>query len=210
MRIVDLFCGSGGMSLGMQRAGHQIICGFDFDKHALAVHAANIRSERKGILARVPLRDPHRKADLSNLLMYGPEIADLNADVIVGGPPCVAFSTANPDRGDDKPAARLTESFAACVLLSRPRYFVMENVQEAQASVFWKRSVRLLKRAGYGLTTYEMDMSWFGVGQARERVFLLGAIGEADGWATCYLDAAKDTKRTTVRDILGSRCADLY
>lgn len=208
VRVVDLFCGAGGFSLGMRRAGFDVVAGYDYKAAALAVHAANVRPQKLPL--RLPTYGRHRHADLSDLLAHAPTIADMAPAVVVGGPPCVAFSRANPGRGDHNPEASLLDAFATVVMVSRPRYFAMENVVDAQKSVFWERAMRLLARAGYGLSSYEMDMSWYGVGQARERVFLMGALGEAPGWANAYFDAARQPQRTTVRDVLGKKCDDLY
>lgn len=212
MRVVDLFCGSGGFSLGMRRAGFELVAGFDYDTHAMAVHAANLPAQRKAI--RIPRKTPprghHNLADLFDVLAIAPDVAMLSPDVVVGGPPCTAFSNSGERKGDADPAAKLTEAFASVVAVARPKYFVMENVFNVRKTEVFRRSCSILKKAGYGLTEYECHMSWFGIGQDRERLFLFGALGEAEGWAKAYMDVYRQDRQTTVRDILGDSVGDLY
>lgn len=212
MRVVDLFAGSGGFSLGFTRAGMEVVAAYDFEPDAIAVHAANLpKVLRKGIKpVRLGGAEKHREADLTDLLTAAPDIADLRPDVVVGGPPCQAFSASGKRLGDDDPRARLTEAYAVAVAVSRPRYFVMENVPQAAASAVYRRAMRILKKAGYGISPEIVDMSWYNVGQARKRLVVFGALGEADGWATAYLNGMKGDRRTTVRDVLGDSVGDVF
>ncbi|KQT51183.1 hypothetical protein ASG43_21500 [Aureimonas sp. Leaf454] len=212
MRIVDLFAGSGGFSLGFKRAGCDIVGAWDFEPDAIAVHAANMPCPPQGRIVPFPMRKPRkqRQADLTDLLSAAPTIADMRPDVIVGGPPCQAFSPSGKRLGDADPRAKLTEAFAVCVATARPRHFIMENVPQAQGSRVYRRAMAILRRAGYGISEDIVDMSWYGVGQARQRLIVFGALGEADGWATAYLEGAKATRRTTVRDVLGDSVGSVY
>ncbi len=212
MRVVDLFAGSGGFSLGFKRAGFDLVGAFDLEPDAMAVHAANLpRVHRIGFRPPTPGGSAvHRTADLTDLLTAVPEISDLRPDVIIGGPPCQAFSPSGKRLGDEDPRARLTEAFAVAVAASAPRYFIMENVKEVASSAVFARAMRMLRRAGYGLSPELVDMSLHGVGQARKRMVVFGALHEADGWARAYLEGMRQPRPTTVRDVLGDEAGDVY
>lgn len=137
MRTVDLFCGCGGMSLGFQNAGFEIVGAFDLWDSALECYNKNFNHNAEML-------------DLSKKNTALKRIRPLAPTVIVGGPPCQDFSSA----GDRTEGARanLTVSFAKLVKSLRPKYFVMENVSRAQMSQAYKEARKLFKDAGYGLT----------------------------------------------------------
>lgn len=217
MRVVDIFCGAGGFSKGFAQAGFEISAAYDNEPAAMALHARNLPTPvRKGLRIQTSWANAqrrggrHRLADLTDLLRIAPDIADLEPDVVVGGPPCQAFSAAGKRGGDEDPRALLTEAYAVVVCASRPAYFVMENVAGARKSRVYARAMRMFRRAGYGLTEQVIDMSLYGVGQRRERLIVMGALGEQDGWAAAYLESAKSARPTTVRDVLGDAIGDAY
>ena len=123
MKVVDLFCGCGGMSLGFQNAGFEIVAAFDNWAPAIAVYRRNFVH-------------PIYNYDISS-----PEaqeiISHLDADIIIGGPPCQDFSTAGlMDEGIGR--AQLTVVFSQIIADAKPEFFVMENVARAKK----KQSIR--------------------------------------------------------------------
>lgn len=216
MKVIDLFAGAGGFSQGFKQAGLEVIAAFDNEPSAMALHARNLPNPKRSMLrgvgatAAARRRSRHRLSDLTDLLAVAPDVADLAPDVVIGGPPCQAFSASGKRGGDEDPRARLTEAYAIVVCSSRPRYFVMENVRGAQSSKVYARALRMFRRAGYGVSEQVLDLSFYGVGQKRERLIVLGCLGEADGWADAYLKGAKSERPTTVRDVLGGTVGDAY
>lgn len=206
MDVVDLFCGAGGMALGLSRAGMRIRVSYDTDVKALAVHKANLRSGSRFMGFGLPLRRLRGplKSDIGDLLALTPDIAELAPDVIAGGPPCQPFSRAGKRKGDADPRAKLTEAFGVIVAAARPRYFIMENVPGIRRYNVYRRMVLMVRRAGYGLTEIKLDASFHGTGQARERWIVIGCLGEADDFLKDHLEAARSSKRTTVADVLGA------
>ena len=79
MKIVDLFCGCGGLSLGFQNAGFKIVAAYDKWQAALSVYQKNFEHECKML-------------DLSNIKDSVAEIESKHPDMIIGGPPCQDFS----------------------------------------------------------------------------------------------------------------------
>lgn len=114
LRTIDLFAGCGGLSLGFQNAGFDIFYAFDNWKPAFEVYRDNFNH---------PISD----IDLGNNKNFD-EIKSLNPDIIIGGPPCQDFSSAGK-RDETLGRADLTIKFAEIVALSKPEWFVMENVE---------------------------------------------------------------------------------
>lgn len=195
VRAVELFAGAGGMSLGLKRADIDLVQAYDSWAPAVAVYRANV--------------GPHIwPADLKDIFHIGPMIAALAPDIICGGPPCQDFSPAG-ERIEGERAA-LTRSFAMLVCIARPSWFLMENVPQAASSKAWTDARTMLVRAGYGLTEAKLDASYYGVPQSRKRLFAIGRLGEADGFLTSALAAARADRPMTVRDMLEDTLADVF
>ncbi|MPR06211.1 DNA cytosine methyltransferase [Microvirga tunisiensis] len=199
MRVVELFCGAGGMGLGLKRAGFRIVRAYDESRPALAVHRANLSPR----LALVPGHTHTWVGDLGDLVRAAPGVAVLAPDLIAGGPPCQEFSQANRDRQEGD-LADLTTAFAIIVATSRPRYFIMENVRGARKSAAYRRARVVFKRAGYGLTETILDATRYGVATTRKRLFLIGCLHEVDGFLADHLKAASDKRKLCVSDVLGA------
>ena len=81
MRVVDLFCGCGGMSLGFENAGYELVASYDNWDAALNVYRQN-------------LKHPAHKADLMESGHAAEQISKLDPEMIIGGPPCQDYSSA--------------------------------------------------------------------------------------------------------------------
>lgn len=188
MRVVELFCGAGGMSLGLKQAGFEIVKAFDAWPVAVQNYNRNV--------------GPHAVvADLGDLLGIVPELLRLAPDMICGGPPCQDYSSAG--RREEADNAKLTLAFAILVATVRPAWFVMENVTNAAKSSTWQEARKVLKAAGYGLTESKINACRYGVPQSRRRLFVIGRQGERDGFLASSIAAAA-TQPMTLRDMLGS------
>jgi DNA (cytosine-5)-methyltransferase 1 len=133
-------------------------------------------------------------------------LAALAPDMICGGPPCQDFSAAG-ERIEGERAA-LTRIFAMLVAIVRPRWFLMENVPLAARSQAWADARAMLVKAGYGLTESKLDASLYGVPQRRRRLFVIGRIGEQDGFLESALASARSAQPMTIRDMLGDALGD--
>lgn len=189
MRIVDLFAGCGGMSLGFQNAGFDIVGAFEYWHLAADCYAKNFNH-------------PVFNTDLSDVASAIIEIRRLKPDIIIGGPPCQDFSHAGK-RIEDKRAG-LTESFAEIVTKIGSKWFVMENVDRAQKSDAYATAREIFKTVGYGLTEIVLDSSYCGVPQKRKRFFCIGSLGCEDNFLLDYIKANVGTEETTVRDYFGA------
>ena len=140
------------------------------------------------------------QADLKNIFEIGPMVAALAPDMICGGPPCQDFSTGG-DRIEGERAA-MTRAFAMLVCIARPTWFLMENVGPAAKSRAWTEAREMLVRAGYGLTESKLDASFYGVPQARKRLFVIGRLGEQNGFLELALVAARSERQAVIGDFL--------
>lgn len=195
MRIVDLFAGCGGMSLGFGQAGHDVVAAFEYWESAINCYQANFEH-------------PVFQQDLSNFEESAQLIAQFQPDMIIGGPPCQDFSHAGKRSEGDR--ANLTNSYAEIIRLVSPRWFVMENVDRSRNSRAFSQAKEVFKAAGYGLTEKVLDASFCGVPQKRKRFFCIGLLGAEDG----FLDAEIETRLLpapmTVRDYFGNQLGVEY
>lgn len=184
IRTVDLFCGCGGLSLGFQNCGYEIVGAFDCWQPAIDCYNANFNH-------RATMLDLSKKNTALKV------IRQLKPEIIIGGPPCQDFSSAGERREGDR--ATLTVSFAKIVKSIRPKYFVMENVSRARSSTAYNEARELFKAAGYGLTEKVLDASKCGVPQKRKRFFCVGALKEKDNFLDSYLAANQSVLPLTIR-----------
>lgn len=193
MRVIDLFCGAGGMSLGLLKAGFTLLQAYDAWEPAVETYRYNVGHHVW-------------KHDLKDILGIGSMIASLQPDLICGGPPCQDYSAAGKRQEGEN--ASMTKVFAMLVAIARPSWFLMENVQQAANSNAWAEAREILQRAGYGLTEAKLDASYYGVPQSRKRLFFIGRINEREGFLTSSLVAAKAKEQKTLRDLFGVNCPD--
>lgn len=188
MKTVDLFAGCGGMSLGFQNAGFNIIAAFEFWDIAAECYAKNFDH-------------PVFRTDLSDTDSAIKQIEAFSPELIIGGPPCQDFSHAG--KRVEASRASLTESYAQIINAIRPQYFVMENVDRAEKSNAFEKAKAIFKGANYGLTQIVLDASKCGVPQKRKRFFCIGALGQSDGFMQDILVGGIQNMETTLRDYFG-------
>ena len=179
---VELFCGAGGMSLGFEQAGFDVVAAFDNDPLHLATHSFNCPHTATLCkdVASLTVEDIVATARLGWRLTGRRGRWNGRVDCLLGGPSCQGFSEIGQMNVAD-PRNDLVYQFARIVRLLRPRYFVMENVP-GFASPRYAHAVRSmlyrLRRSGYTIMEdgpVRLDASEFGVPQVRKRVFLIGA-----------------------------------
>lgn len=173
-KVISLFAGCGGSSLGYKLAGCKVLASVEFDKHAAAVYRANFPDTRlyeTDIAALDPLEV------LSDL---GLEPGEL--DILDGSPPCQGFSMAGKRRLDD-PRNRLFEEYVRFLKAMRPKAFVMENVPglvTGKMRGIFHEMVKALTEAGYDVRGRILNAVHYGVPQSRKRVILIGFRKDLD------------------------------
>ena len=187
MRTVDLFCGCGGLSLGFQNAGFDVVAAFDNWGPAINIYSQNFTH-------------PIYNADLNNEVPIN-QIEELHPEIIIGGPPCQDFSIAGYRNMGER--ANLTIRFAEIISKLKPKWFVMENVYNIERMPVLPKATKIFKDAGYGLTSRVLNASYCGVPQARMRFFIIGHLGDKDNFLSELLEKRQSVKPMTVYDYLG-------
>jgi DNA (cytosine-5)-methyltransferase 1 len=189
MRVIDLFAGCGGLSLGFQNADYEIVGAFENWKSAIDIYKANFSH-------------PIFEKDLSKVTDCS-VFSALEPDMIVGGPPCQDFSSAGK-RNEDNGRGDLTISFAEIISNVRPEWFVMENVERILKTQKLKQAKKIFINAGYGLSEVVLDASYCGVPQMRKRYILIGKLHETNHFLDYYLTKNQSRNQMSIYDYLGN------
>ena len=195
MRVVDLFSGCGGMSLGFTRAGFEIISAFDNWLPAIEVYEQNFDH-------------PIHQQDLSNVSESLNLISSYSPEMLIGGPPCQDFSSAGK-RDVTLGRADLTTNFSEIVKQLKPNWFVMENVEQIKKSHILREVIEEL-RGEYGLTTVILNAALCGAPQTRTRFFLVGNKGGKHNVLEPVFKRNLARDMMTVRDYFGDRLGTEY
>lgn len=188
MKVVDLFSGCGGLSLGFQKQGFEIVAAFEWWDAAIKCYEENFKH-------------PVFKIDLSDVDTAVEKIKEFSPDMIIGGPPCQDFSHAG--KRIEAGRAALTDCYAQIVSRIHPSCFVMENVDRARSSQAYESARQIFKDAGYGLTEIVLDASLCGTPQKRKRFICFGMLGKQDGFATDIFEKRFSDHPMTLRDYYG-------
>ncbi|MEI6063083.1 MAG: DNA cytosine methyltransferase, partial [Pseudanabaena sp. ELA748] len=167
---VDLFAGVGGMTLGFEQAGFDVLASVEIDPIHCATHEYNFPMWT-AICASVTNISGTNIREKS-------KIGDREVDVVFGGPPCQGFSLMGK-RAFDDPRNQLVSHFMRLVKELNAKYFVMENVKGLTLGnhrQFLDEVIESFEQNGYHIINpYKvLDASNFGVPQHRERLFLIG------------------------------------
>ncbi len=167
---VDLFAGAGGLALGFADAGFHPLAANDFDPAATATFGANF--------SETPLLPGSIEAISGKALLETAGIQSGNLDVLVGGPPCQAFSVYNHQRGFHDERSGLFREYLRIVADTLPKVVVMENVT-GMTSLDGGRAIdemhRALGRLGYTVEHRILRAEEYGVPQERRRLFFIGS-----------------------------------
>lgn len=214
LRAVALFAGCGGMALGFQEGGFEVVGHVELNDAARAVFEHNfVRSERIGTDISAVSDDALR--------CFAKKVGEI--DVICGGPPCQGFSlTGKRDVYD--PRNQLYKEFARFVRFLKPRFFVLENVRlltsmkTPDGSLLIDDLVPTFEALGYSVRYQVLNAMNFGVPQCRERLFVVGerhdnskasgfdfpraSHGEREAGLDMFLGSIQAVR--TLRDAVGS------
>lgn len=167
---IDLFAGAGGMSLGFEQAGFDVVAAVEIDPVHAAVHAYNFPN---------CLVLPRSVTEISGKdIIEAAGIGNRKVDVVFGGAPCQGFSLIG-QRALDDPRNSLVRDFVRIVKELDANYFVFENVKGLTVGKHRKFLLELIeefKSVGYDVVENwkVLNASSYGVPQDRQRLFLLG------------------------------------
>lgn len=164
LKMVDLFCGAGGLSLGFTQEGFVTSLANDIQDCCVDTYAHNH--------PETP-RDHIVLGDIKDVVTNLEELLDgRKVDIVVGGPPCQGFSMANRQRLIDDPRNYLYKNYVEVVNKVRPKFFVMENVK-GMLSVA-EQVKEDFRNIGYSVECHVLNAKDFGVPQNRERLIYIG------------------------------------
>ena len=167
MKIVSLFSGSGGLDLGFEKSGFDIIWANEYDKTIWETYEKN-----------------HPNTILDKRSIVKVESSDVpDCEGIIGGPPCQSWSEAGSLRGIEDKRGQLFFDFIRILRDKQPKFFLAENVsgmlaprhQEALSNI-----KKLFEDCGYNLSFKLLNSSDYGVPQDRLRVFFIGTRKDFD------------------------------
>ena len=195
LTCLDLFCGCGGFSLGMQRAGYRVLAAIDFNEEAVATFKTNFPKNTLALHKDLTKFPPDKLAAMLGVNQV---------DVIVGGPPCQGYSTVRQgNSGNHGSRVRrdkrryLYRVFLEYVAAFRPRVFVMENVMGIQSVAKGKFFTRVQAEAralGYRVQA-QVEESWkLGVPQKRRRQLVIGVRNDIPGYFPSELAPAEHAR----------------
>lgn len=235
LNFIDLFAGAGGLSEGFIKAGFNPIAHVEIDSHAcktletrLVYHKLKEKNNLgqyydylKGKISRDTLISNFGNSELSNSVLNigiggknNSTIFDKvdkltnnkEVDLIVGGPPCQAYSLVGRSRDAHRMKYDqrnfLYKEYAKFLKNYRPKVFVFENVlglKTANNGQYLKNMMAYFKRIGYNVQYKEKKSEDFGVLQKRRRIIIIGWRKDIDFH---YPDFAKIDNSYVVRDIL--------
>lgn len=186
---LSFFSGAGGLDIGLERAGFRSIFFSDNNKEARMTISKNRRDAAlAGDIAELTSADVRDMANIGNS----------EIDVIAGGPPCQAFSTAGVRRAFDDPRGNIFLKYVALAMELRPKYLVIENVRGLLSTPYplneGERPVkggaldlvlRHLRDAGYAVSFNLYNAANFGAAQIRERIIIIAKReGDPAPWLT--------------------------
>jgi DNA (cytosine-5)-methyltransferase 1 len=186
LNTVGIFCGAGGLDLGLEAAGFDSIYLTDIDSFSIqTLNGAKefCRSKNIPFLRRAFFK----QTDISQL--KGAEILSTaglrkgEIDLLAGGPPCQAFSVFGKRRGRLDPRGTLVYEYARLLTELRPKAFLFENVAgllTVEGGAVFQELLELLSRPSkglkYTLSVLDLQAADFGVPQFRRRIFIAGSL----------------------------------
>ncbi len=170
-KVIDFFCGAGGMTEGMKMAGMKVLAGIDIDEECRGTYEANHPEARFFLKDIKELRRTFLEKECG---------IERNDDtlVFIGCSPCQYWSTLNTDRGSSTKTRGLLDEFWRFVSYYRPGYVVIENVpgiQRREAESGLDKFCRRLDRQGYTIAAGILNAKNYGVPQSRKRFVLIAS-----------------------------------
>ena len=173
MKIIDLFSGVGGLSLGFEQAGFEVVASIDIWKDAIATYNHN-RNNNCGMVMDINIFNNQKLKDI---------IAQHKIAGVIGGPPCQGFSTARlSDNGENihgvnEKRNHLYLEFYKTVKEANPDFFLIENVRgmvTLNKGAFVRDILDRFGKLGYKINHQILNAANYGVPQNRNRVFFIG------------------------------------
>lgn len=196
IKAISLFSGAGGMDVGFERAGVQVVFANEIMKEAAETYKANH-------MANVMVNE-----DINKIIDMLDEFKGI--DFVFGGPPCQGFSVAGKMNPDDE-RSKLILTFLDVVEKVQPKAFIMENVKALGVLEKWepirRKYLERARKMGYQCAPFILNATEYGVSQKRERVFFIGIRGDLNPFFERHmreLIEEQKSKAPIIKDLLQS------
>ncbi len=168
--VIDLFAGVGGLSLGFEMAGFNVVMANEYDSSIAEAYIKNNPNTKMVVedITKLPIDETFGE--------YRGKV-----DVIVGGPPCQGFSQKGQRKSIKDPRNFLFRYYFDVVEKVRPKYFVIENVPNlltTEKGFFKKEIIELFSGIGYTVNCGVLCAADYGVPQNRHRTCIIGRLGD--------------------------------
>lgn len=178
-KFIDLFCGCGGLSKGFEQAGFHSIGGIDFNQSAIDTFNHNFKQSKGLCCDLLEMSTEQIRKEYKDLSVI---------DVVIGGPPCQGFSSANryKSEGED-PRNKLFFEFVKFVDLAKPKAILIENVRgivTRDNGYAKNRIYEIFESRGYIVNHAILDAAEYGVPQHRLRNFFVMLRSEKFDFST--------------------------
>lgn len=191
MNIISLFSGCGGLDLGFEKAGFNVVVANEFDKNIWETFKVN---------------HPNTKLIEGDIRNIKEEDLLDNVDGIIGGPPCQSWSEAGSLKGIDDDRGKLFYEYIRILKNKQPKFFLAENVSGMLAdrhSEAVNNILQMFKECGYNVSLTLVNAKNYGVAQERKRVFYIGFRSDLNiDFVFPKGSTEDDDKKITLRDII--------
>ena len=193
--LIDLFSGCGGLSLGLEQAGFEIVFANDINPKCAKTFLNNIKTEEN----RFFIGDINDLID--NIQKYKKFFGDV--DLLSGGPPCQGFSMANRQRVISDPRNILYKSYLRFLSIVKPKFFIMENVKgmASKKTEIIEDFNDVLKHE-YNIALKILNAKDYGIPQNRERLFIIGNRIGAESETIFHNISKREYKPFVLRDAI--------
>ncbi|ASU41110.1 hypothetical protein hmeg3_24280 [Herbaspirillum sp. meg3] len=174
LTAIGLFSGGGGLDLGFSAAGYKIACSSDIDSYSCKTLELNSGKKSYYKHAKALVADI-RTTDATHLNVD----VEKGIDILLGGPPCQAFSIFGQRKGLGDPRGNLVWEYLRIIREIQPRAFVFENVAgltSIHGGTLYKQILEELSLGGqYKVSAHRYQVADFGIPQFRDRIFFIGS-----------------------------------
>lgn len=185
MKLISLFAGAGGLDLGFEKAGFEIVTANEFDSSIWETYERNHKA-------------PLLRGDICQIASN--DFPD--CDGIIGGPPCQSWSEAGSLKGIEDPRGRLFFEYIRVLKDKLPAFFLAENVKGMMAQRHNKAVKGIIAQfedAGYQVYVFLLNASDYKVAQDRKRVFYVGFRNDLK---TFFTPPQPYTNKLTLKDVI--------
>ena len=176
LTALSLFSGGGGLDLGFSAAGFTVACSSDIDPFSCRTLVLN-KGKRRFYKHAHSIAADIRTISAARLLKEA-DLEPGSIDIVLGGPPCQAFSVFGRRKGLNDPRGGLVWEYLRIIREVQPRAFVFENVaglKSIHGGKLYGEILDALASCGYTVSGHNYQMADFGIPQFRDRVFFIGS-----------------------------------